>query len=185
MAKWILFLLCLWTVSSSSTSPLSSKLGDSFRSGEAIVNIGDQTSYDFNVPYLSPLSGDSVVLALSMLEYKQTFDNSLTINYILLEDTPSPSNGTNAVFRVELNLNTLTSKAKVRYLSSVTSILSINFNIVILDCNPGRINGGSSKEFTLSTPLNASSDNYYTEAIWMSGITASKFLAGYWFSIGA
>lgn len=134
MNQWLVFLLCFLGVFSASTPPLLSKLGDSFRSGDARVDIiGGQSMYDFNVPYSSSLPSSQVALALSMYDYQQAMPSNagIQISYSLLEDVPSPSNSTNAVFRVVLGYSTLTSIANVRYLACPISILSENFNIIV------------------------------------------------------
>lgn len=66
--------------------------------------IGTLSQYDFQVPFPSSLPSNSIAVALSMVEYNQTINNFLTINYTLWENTPSPSNSTHGVFRVELGL---------------------------------------------------------------------------------
>ena len=102
--SWLFSLLLAWVGFAASTSPLRSKLGDSFRTGVVTLDIIDtETTYDFDVPYSTPLSRDPVTLALSLQDYNQTFSDSYNaISYRLLEDIPSPSNSTHAVFRVEL-----------------------------------------------------------------------------------
>lgn len=123
------FLLVLEALCSS-TAPLVSRFGDSFRSGDVAVAIGSQPKYDFEVPFNSPLPSSSIALALSMVEYSQAMDSYRKIHYSLMENTPTSSNHTHAVFRVELGLVSKTSRAKVKYLACPTSILSTNFNII-------------------------------------------------------
>lgn len=132
MTQILIFMLYILEVLTASTSPLLSKFGYSFRSGEGTVNIGSQSPiYDLTLPYTSVFSNNSIGLALSMVSYNQSFDSTFKIHYRLLENTPTPSNKTHAVFRVELGLYLLTSRARVRYLAYFTSILSPNFNILI------------------------------------------------------
>lgn len=65
-----------------------------------------------------------MTLALSMVGYNQTLDETFKIFFFLYENNPTPSNKTHAVFRVDTNLNSLTSQAKVRYLACPTDNLS-------------------------------------------------------------
>ena len=131
MRKMIIFLLSLSIAAATSTSPFVSSLGDAFRSGEVAVSIGNQATYDFQAPYPSALGSNSITLALSMVDYNQSFDNTNKMFFHLRENTPSASNSTHAVFRVELGLYYLTSKASVKYLACLTSVLSQNFNIMV------------------------------------------------------
>lgn len=117
-------LLCIRESISASTPPLLSNLGDAFRSGGVTVSIGNQSTYDFNVPYLEALSSNAVTLALAMPSYSQTFDATYKIDFRLSEDTPSASTSTNAVFRVYFGFYTLTTVAKIQYLVCFTSVLS-------------------------------------------------------------
>lgn len=138
------FFLCLWETVSVSTPSLVSNFGeDAFRSGEASVVLGSQPLYGFAVPFGFPLSSSSIRLALSMVDYNQLMDatNNYKVFFHLLEDTPSASNASIAVFRVELNLYLLTSLAKIKYLACPTSILSQNFNILVSNISPGTISG--------------------------------------------
>lgn len=90
-ALWILRALCdlnfntiAYYVVSSIGPPLVSNLGeDTFRSGEVIVAIGNQSQYDFFVPFSSPLVSSPAKLALSMVDYNQTMDASNKIFYHL------------------------------------------------------------------------------------------------------
>lgn len=117
-------LMCIRESTSASTPPLLSNLGDTFRSGRVTVSLGNQSSYDFNVPYPEALSNNSVTLTLAMPSYSQTFDATYKIDFRLEEDTPSASTSTNAVFRAYFGFYTRTSVAKIQYLVCFTSILS-------------------------------------------------------------
>lgn len=137
MIQWLAFMLCFLEVFSASTSPLLSKLGGSFRTGDASIDIGAQSTYDFNIPYSSSFSSSNVTLVLLMYDYNQSFPSETTyqISYRLLENVPSRSNSTHAVFRVVLGYVQLTSRAKVRYLACPTSLFSKNFNMIVGEFN--------------------------------------------------
>lgn len=133
MTGLIAFLLCfLGAFCATKSSPLISKLGNSFRSGEVTATLNNSTNdYDLTASYLTALPSGSVSVILSMQEYWQTFAIDKKIFYNLLENTPSSSTNTNAFFRLTLGYPSLTSKARVRYLAYLTSILSENFNIMV------------------------------------------------------
>lgn len=107
--------------------PIASSLGDNFRSGEASMVLSSSNSYNLEVPYAYALSSNSVGLALSMIDYSQTFDASNTIHYYLYENTPSASNSTHAVFQIYLGYLSLTTRVKVKYLACPTALFSNNF----------------------------------------------------------
>lgn len=175
-AVWVLAVL------GATTSPLVSKLGeDTFRSAEVTVAVGNYSQYDFEVPFTIPFQSSSVSLALSMVDYSQTFNSSFKIFFLLQEDTPTSSNATHAVFRAEIGLYSLTSRAKVKYLGCLTSKLSQNFNMVTSHLSLTSLPGDGYYYHTLSTPLNKT--NGYSFAIWLSGIEAWKSSAGNQFYI--
>lgn len=173
MIQLILSALWFWQALPLTTSPLVSNLGeDTFRSGEVQVVIGSQSQHDIEAPYVSPLSGSPAALALSMIQYSQVFDATNKIHYYLYENTPSLSNSTTAVFRVELWLYSFTSLARIKYLACPASILSQNFNIVINQFNPGTLQPcctpPNTYDHTVTTPLNAATG--YAYALWLSGM---------------
>lgn len=140
MIKQLIFLLqALGTLCAFASPLLSNFPANTFSSGEMVVVIGSQLTYDFQVPFTSTLPSTPVALALSMEDYHQVFDSSHKIFYHLLENTPSASSSTSAVFRVELGLYFLTSRAKVKYLACPSSILSDNFNLIVTQINPGNL----------------------------------------------
>lgn len=172
MNKCIFFLFFIWEIISAATSPLISSIGYSCRSGEVKLVLGSSSTYDFSTPYTSTFSSSSISLALSMVDYYQSFDSSYKVYYHLYENTPSLSNSSHAIFRVYIGYLSLTSRAKVKYLACPTSILSQNFNIIVFQVYPGVLNSGVEINYTVTTSLNT--DSSYSYAIWMSGMQASK-----------
>lgn len=139
MIKLIFFLLCLWEVLCASTSPLSSNFGEAFRSGEVTISLIGQESYDISAPLSTALSPGTVSLVLSMKDYYQSLDSIKRISYQLIENSPSSSTNTLAVFRLILGFPSLTSLANVKYLTYLTSILSDNFQILVEHITPGTL----------------------------------------------
>lgn len=134
MKIWIVFLLSLWTqtVAAASSSPLLSNLGDCFRTGEASLSLISQVVSDFNAPFASAIPGSPpITLALSLVEYDQTINASNTVQFQLLENTPTPSTTTQAIFRVNLQYYLQVSLFKVRFLGCPTAVLSQDFSIIV------------------------------------------------------
>lgn len=116
MTWLITFILFFVEALSASTSPLTSNFGDAFRTGEVTISLGAQDTYDLSPTFSSALSSTAVGVALSLVDYNQTFDTTYKIFYNLYENTPSASNATNAVFRLYLGFYSITSSARVRFL---------------------------------------------------------------------
>lgn len=115
-----------------------------------------------------------------MSRYSQTFDATYKVNFRLLENTPSSSTSTHAIFRVELGLYTLTTAAKVKYFSCLTSIFSSNFNLLVNEFSPGTLQPQPTSPYnyvyTFSTSFNTTGS--YSYVTWMSGVIASKPSSG-------
>jgi hypothetical protein len=73
---------------------------------------------------------------------------------MLLEDFLSPSDNTQAVFRVYIPHSGLMTRLKVKYLLCPTSILSSNFNILVNQYNSGTITAESFIDYPVSDTLN-------------------------------
>lgn len=84
MIWWTCFLsFILEVLAASATSPLISKFGDSFRSGEVTVSLGGMADYDLSPTFTSALPSNEVGLVLSMVDYSQTFDASYKVLFHL------------------------------------------------------------------------------------------------------
>jgi hypothetical protein len=91
---------------------------------------------------------------------------------MLLEDFLSPSDNTQAVFRVYIPHSGLMTRLKVKYLLCPTSILSSNFNILVNQYNSGTITAESFIDYPVSDTLNTTGP--WSFGIWISGLNAQK-----------
>jgi hypothetical protein len=130
------------------------------------------SNYDYAIPYSYIFSESSIALALSLIDYNQVFDSSNRTYYYLYDNVPTPSNNTHAVFRVFIGYPASTSRAKVRYLASMTSLFSDNFRIVTVSFSPGALAPYGFFKYNLTQTFNLTT--YDCIAI-MSGVDASRF----------
>lgn len=154
-------------------APIVSTFGDNFRSGETTVSLSSSVSnYDYAIPYSYIFSESSIALALSLIDYNQVFDSSNRTYYYLYDNVPTPSNNTHAVFRVFIGYPASTSRAKVRYLASMTSLFSDNFRIVTVSFSPGVMAPNSYFKYNLTQTYNLTS---FDSVTFMSGVDATRY----------
>lgn len=140
---------------------------NSFRSGEASIPIAGLSNLE--VPYYTALTGGgSVGLALSLIDYRQYFDSTTKIWFLLIENTPTSSNSTHAVFQCQFGYPAQITRIRVKYLVCPTSLFNSNFEISTTVVNPPSPLGASAN-YAVTVNPSLASGSPYTVAVWFSG----------------